>query len=359
MVMMMRWLFCGCILLFACGGLAQTPAALLPELPSPTKIFQDEKQFNAVTLGPGNTFSIREAPPDFQLDSFGISPDGKLVFMGWASGRLEVRDSQTEKRIAQFKPIPGPVFETAYNEQTGQLLVTGQHGLIRFADPHSGKMLREIRTEIGKYKYDLQKVIVARDGSWLAYVNQENGKILDLKSEPPKSLADLGDAYDLALTHDESELWLINREKIFGLKVGSWKQISSAPLIDKVRPDGTPTLAVASSGRRSVAFVPSQGGLLRYELDTMNGGKVTQNPTYWVAIKADSNEVLVNELHALSLYSPDGSVHCRWKQHPSRELKVNENGEWLGSLDFGKVELWSLKSLVGSCPEHKPVGSMP
>ena len=344
----------GLILLASCAGLTQTLPPSLPELPTPTRIIQDEKQFNAVTLGPGNSFSIREAPPDLQLDSFGLSPDGKWVFMGWASGRMEVRDSQTGTRIAQFKPMHGPVFEADYNEQTKQLLVTGQHGLIRFVDPHSGKMLREIHTEVGKYKYDLQKVIVARDGSWLAYVNQENGKILDLKSNPPKSVADLGDAYDLALTRDESEVWLINRKRIFGLKAGSWKGIGSAPLLNQVRPDGTPSLAVASAGQSAVAFVSSQSGLLRYELNTMTGRKATQNPTYWVAIDAARNEVLVNELHALSLYSSDGSVRCQWKQHPSRELKVNENGEWLGSLDFGKVELWPLNSLVGPCAEHKP-----
>ena len=326
----------------------------MPELPSPTKVFQDEKQFNAVTLGRGNTFSIREAPPDFKLGSFGISPDGKWVFMAWGSGRLEVLDTETGKRIAQYKPMPGPVFEADYNDQTKQLLVTSEHGLIRFVDPHSGKMLREIHTEIGKYKYDIQKVIVARDGSWLAYVNQENGKILDLKSEPPKALADLRDASDLALTSDGSALWLINREIIVGLKVGSWKQISSAPLLDKVRPDGTPSLAVASAGQNAVAFIPSQSGLLRYDLETMNGTKVNQNPTYWVALDAANNGILVNELHALSLYSSDGSVRCQWKQHPSRELKVNESGEWLGSLDFSKVELWSVKSLSVSCSERKP-----
>jgi WD40 repeat protein len=352
--MIMKRLFFVAMFLAAWSGLAQTPPASLPELPSPTKTIQDKKQFNAVTLGPGNNFSIRAAPPDFQLDSFGLSPDGKWVFLGWASGRLEVRDSQTETRIGEFKPMQGPIFEADYNEQTKQLLVTGQHGLIRFVDPHSGKMLREIHAEIGKRKYDIQKVIVAGDGSWLAYVNQENGKILDLKSEPPNSLADLGDAYDLALTRDESELWLVNREKIIGLKVGSWKEIGSAPLLDKVRPDGTPSLAVVSAGQGAVAFVPSQSGLLRYELNTINGRKVTQNPAYWVGINAASNEILVNEMHALSLYSSDGTVRCQWKQHRSRELKVNENGEWLGSLDFGKVELWSLSSLASSCAEHKP-----
>src|SRR6266568_782787 len=174
-IVMMRRFFCGSIVLVACWGLAQTRQASMPELPAPTKIFQDEKQFNAVTLGPGNTFSIREAPPDFKLDSFGISPDGKMVFLAWGSGRLEVRETQTGARIAQFKPVHGPVFEADYNDQTKQLLVTSQRGLIRFVDPQSGRMLREIHTKIGKYKYDLQKVVLARDGSWLAYVNQENG----------------------------------------------------------------------------------------------------------------------------------------------------------------------------------------
>jgi hypothetical protein len=157
----------------------------------------------------------------------------------------------------------------------------------------------------------------------------------------------------LALTGDESELWLIDRETIFGLKAEGWKRISSAPLLDKVRPDETPSLAVASAVQSSVAFIPSQSGLLRYDLNTMNGTKVTQNPTYWVVINAANSEIVVNELHALSLYSSDGSMLCQWKQHPSRELKVNESGEWLGSLDFTKVEVWSLKSLSGSCSASK------
>jgi hypothetical protein len=274
--------------------------------------------------------------------------------MGWASGRLEVRDSQTGKRIAQFKPMPGPVFESNYNEQTSQLLVTSQHGLIRFVDPHSGKSLREIHTEIGKHKYDLQKVIVARDGSWLAYVNLENGKVLDLKSDPPKTLADLGDAYDLGLTGDGSELWLINREKIFGLKTESWKQVGSAALLDKVQPTETPSLALASSPDGSVAFLPSQSGLLRYELKTMKGQKASQTPTYWVGTDSRDNLILVNESHALSFYSSDGSLVCQFKEPEHRELKVNENGEWLGVLGFGKVELWSLNSLAGSCGSRKP-----
>jgi WD40 repeat protein len=176
-MMTMKSLVCGGILLCACGALAQTPASL-PQLPSPTRILQDQKQVNAAAFGPGNRVTFQQTPPDFQLDSFDFSPDGKWTFMSWESGRLEARESQTRKRIAQFTPISGPVFEADYNEQTKQLLVTGQHGRIRLVDPHSVKVLREIHTEIGKFKYDLQKVVIAHDGSWLAYVNQEMGKYL-------------------------------------------------------------------------------------------------------------------------------------------------------------------------------------
>ena len=269
--------------------------------------------------------------------------------MSWASGRLEVRDSETGKRIAQFKPTPGPVFEADYNEATKQLLVTSQHGLIRLVDPHSGKLLREIHTEVGRLKYDLQKVIIAQDGSWIAYVNQDNGKVPDLKSDPPKILADLENAYDVSLTRDGTELWLINREKIFGLKTDTWSKIASAPLLDSVQRTGTPTLALLSIEGVAVAFVPSQSGLLRYELKTMSGRKVTTSPSYWVASDTARNEVLVNERQVFSLYEADGSLRCQWKQFQHQTIKVSANGKWLGNLIFGKVDLWPLDSLADFC----------
>jgi hypothetical protein len=349
---MMRWFVCACILLAICSALAQAPSSL-PQFPAPTKILQDDKQFNAVTFGPGNTFTVRQAPPDFQLDSFDFSSDGKLLFMEWASGRLEVRDLQSAKRVTQLKPMGGPVFEAEDVGIGGHLVVAGQHGLLRIVDLHSGKVLREIQTEVGKFKYDIQKVVVAQDGSWLAYINQEDGKVLDLKSDPPKVLAELEDAYDLALTPDKSELWLVNRERMFGLKLGTWAPIGTTPLLDKVQPTGTPTLAIAKSGDVAVAFIPSKSGLLRYDLKTLNGSKVTEKPTYWVASVASSNQILVNEFHAFSSYAVDGSPLCHWQQHPSQGFKVSGTGEWLGSRNFGKVELWSSNSLAGTCDREK------
>ena len=349
----MKLLVCAGMLFCVFSTPPQAPATL-SDFPPPARVLQDEKQYNAVKLGPGNTFSIQQTPPDFQLDSFDFSPNGEWTFMSWASGRLEVQDSKTGRRIAQFKPMPGPVFEADYNDATMQLLVTSQHGLIRFVDPHSGKRLREIHTEVGKFKYDLQKVILAKDGTWIAYVNQENGKVLDLKSEPPKVLADLENAYDLALTPDGSELWLINRDKIFGLRTDTWSRSGSARLLDSVQPTGTPTLALASFEGSAVAFVPLQTGLLRYELKTMTGQKVTTDPTYWVGSDTTRNKVLVNERQTFSLYEADGSLRCQWKQFRHQSFKISENGQWLGNLVFGKVELWALDSLADSCPRPKP-----
>ena len=352
-VITMKFILWASVLLWTCSGLSQTQTPLT-EFPSPTRSLQDEKKFNATRLGPGSTITVQQTPPDFHLDSFDFSPDGRWTFMTWASGRLEVRDNETGKRIAQFKPTPGPVFEADYNDATKQLLVTSQHGLIRLVDPHSGKLLREIHTEVGRLKYDLQKVIIAQDGSWIAYVNQDNGKVLDLKAEPPKVLADLENAYDLALTRDGSELWLINREKIVGLRTDTWSKIASAPLIDSVQPTGTPTLALASIEGAAVAFVPSQSGLLRYELKTMRGRKVTTNPSYWVASDTSRNQVVVNERQAFSLYEADGTLRCQWKQFQHQTIKVSGNGKWLGNLIFGRVDLWPLDSLSDSCtrPKH-------
>jgi len=344
-------LFAG-LLFCACGAQSQT-SGTLSDFPPPTRVLQDDKQFNAVRLGPGNTFSIQKTPPDFQLDSFDFSPDGEWTFLRWDSGRVEVRNNNSGERAAQFKSMPGVVFED-YHDANNQLAVTWQQGLIRTVDPHSGRSIREIPIEIGKLKYALQKVILAKDKTWIAYVNQENGKALDLRSEPPKVLADLGDAYDFTLTPNGSELWLISRNKIFGLRTDSWTRVAEAPLLDSVHPTLTPTLALASFDGGAVAFVPSQSGLLRYDLKNMTGRKVTTIPTYWLAADRTSNKVLVNERQAFSMYEADGSLRCQWKQFQHQSIKVTEDGKWLGNLIFGKVQLWALDSLMDSCTRQKP-----
>jgi WD40 repeat protein len=334
---------------------AQAPSPV-PAFPASDKVFQDDKQFNALTLGPGNDIEIHQAPPDLQLDSFDFSSDGKLLFMIWASGRVEVRDVQTSKRIAQFKPMPDVAFEVETNDAIHAWVVTGQHGLIRFIDPQSRKEVREIQTEIGRFKYDIQKVLLAPDGRWLAYVNQDNGKVLDIGGGEAKAIADLGDAYDIALSQDGSQLWAVDRTKIYGFALPEWKQIGSALLIDQVKLDTNTSLALVAGKNGPVAFVPSKSALLRYELKTMTGAAVTQKPAYRVYSPGPGDRVIVNELGATSLYAEDGTLRCQWQLRPaqgSNGRKISENGEWFGVLNFGKVEVWNLRNLLNSCADKQ------
>lgn len=124
-------------------------------------------------------------------------------------------------------------------------------------------------------------------------------------------------------------------------------------MLDHVRPEDEPTLAVVNDKESPVAFVPSVSGLLRYDLKTMQGTKITHNPAFWVYSAVAQGQVLVTELDASSLYAPDGSVQeCQWQPHYRRTAMLSENGEWLGSLNFPKVEVWSLKKLLATCPRQ-------
>jgi WD40 repeat protein len=321
-----------------------------PPFPDPAKVLKDDKQFNAVRFDGGDTFSVHQAPADFELEAFDFSSDEKQLFLEWKSGRLETRDLDSGKKIAESKPVSGPLWEVADDEGKKQLIVVTEHGVIRFIDPRSGKKKREIQAEKGRFNYDIQKVLLAPDGSWVAYVNQDNGKVLDLRGDSPKVLADLGDGYDMALSPDRSTLWVMNRTKLFGLNVNDWNSVGTAALLDQVKPDKTPNLAVVSNGGAAVAFIPSQGGLLEYDLPSLKSRKVTDIPTYWVGADPEHNQVFVHEFKVSALYAADGTVRCRWDIHPAQDFKMSPSGRWLGDRMFGKVELWSTQALIDACP---------
>ena len=349
--MRMRSLVVSCaVLMSSVATLAQS--ALAP-FPGPAKILKNDKPFNAVTLGPGNTFTVRGAPADFELEAFDFNADESHVFMEWKSGRLETRDIESGKRTAEFKPVAGPIWEAEDDPPGKQLLVVTQGGVLRFVDTKTGKKLREIQVEKGRFNYDIQKVLLAPDGSWLAYVNQDNGKVLDLRSGSPKVLAELGDAYDMALSPDQKTFWLINRSKLFGLKVDDWSSVGTANLLDQVKLDQTPNLAVLANGSSAVAFIPSQSGLLKYDLPSLQGHKATDIPTYWVGADREHNQLFVHEFKVSALYTSDGVVKCRWQIHPAQSFKISPSGKWLGDRMFGTVELWSTQALTTACPAER------
>src|SRR5277367_5153630 len=311
-------------------------SALLP-FPDPTRVVKDDKQFNATTLGPGNTITVREAPDDFQLEAFDFNENETALFTEWKSGRLETRDIETGKRVAEIKPVSGPIWE-AYDDPSGKrIIVVTKGGVIRFIDPQEGKKISEIEVEKGRFNYDIQKLLLAPDGNWLAYVNQDNGKVLVLRNGSPKAVADLGDGYDMALSPDKTTLWVINRNKIFGLKVSDWSQVGTATLLDQVKLDQTPNLAVLASGTSTFAYIPSQSGLLKYDLPSLQGSKATSVPTFWVGADREHNQLFVREFKVSALYTADGTVKCRWQLHPAQDFKVSPSDRWLGDRLFGKV----------------------
>jgi hypothetical protein len=82
------------ILLLVPARAQQPPAERSAQLSAPFETIKNSKEFNAVRFGPGNTFSIVETPPDFRQSEFAISRDGRLLAMGFASGRIELWDIQ-------------------------------------------------------------------------------------------------------------------------------------------------------------------------------------------------------------------------------------------------------------------------
>jgi hypothetical protein len=328
------------------ASLALHAQSSLPPFPAPATVVQDNKQFNATTIGPGNTFTVRKTPDDFQLDAFDFNSDETDLLLEWRSGRVETREIGSGKRIAEIRPLAGPVWAIHDDASRRRLIVVSRGGVISFIDPKKGKKISEIQVEKGRFNYDIQKVLLAPDGSWLAYVNQDNGKVLDLRNDSHKAVADLGDGYDMALSPDKTTLWVINRSKIFGLNVSDWSQVGSSPLLDKVKLDQTPNLAVLSNGTSAFAYVPSQSGLLKYTLPSLEAQKVTEVPTYWVGADREHSLLFVHEFKVSALYTADGTVKCRWQIHPAQDFKISPSGRWIGDRLFGKVELWSTATLM-------------
>lgn len=323
--------------------------ASLPAFPQPDRVFKGDKQFNAVRFGPGNTISVYQAPLDLQLDGFDFNRSETLVYLEWGSGRLETRDIGSGKRVAECRPVKGPLWQV-HDFQTNQLVIVTPHGEIRFIDSRSCKTLRKIHVEKGKFNYDIDQIILAADGSWLAYVNEDNGKVLDLRTNPPKILADLADGYGMALSPDGKSLWVVDRQRIYGFNVDGWKSIGSANLLDRVGLTETPTLAVLSNHGSSVAFIPSKSALLKYDLPSLVGHKISNIPAYWVASDRELNLLFVHEFKTSALYRGDGTEFCRRQIHPGQDFTISPTGRWYGDRFSGKVELWSTQALINSCP---------
>ena len=231
----------------------------LRKLPTPFETIRDSKQFNAVRLGPGNAINFRTIPPDFRLAAIAMSPDGRYLATAWDSGRIELWDLPSKQRKSEFKSGIG-ASRLTFSSASDFLVVTALGGKIAFLALPGGEKLRRWKIRLGKSKNDIQEVVLAPNGEWLAYANGERSKVLDLTASRPRVVADLHDAYSVALSQDGTELWTVNRSEMAAFSTAGWRKLSRWPL--KSEPsvfssqfvirtgagrDGRPSVAVPSA----------------------------------------------------------------------------------------------------------------
>jgi len=148
--------------------------------------------------------------------------------------------------LGQIKSGMGAPYYLSFTPAGEQLIVTGKPQEIRFLDPETGKVQRKVPVEEGPRKYGIQEVVVDSKQRWIAYVNEDNGKVLDLTARSPVPLADLKNAAGLALSLDGTELWTVSRKVLAGFDTSTWKQTGEWILPSAPIATSTPMVRVGS-----------------------------------------------------------------------------------------------------------------
>ena len=331
------------------GALAG-PAAPAP-LPAPDQTYPDRKPFNALQLGPGNTFVVKEVPKDYSLISFAFRRDGQRVAIGWESGRVEVYDLESKRRVAEFNSGVGAPYVIEFTETPVELLVVGQKGRLAFLDPDSGKKLREWKVPLGKYKYDLQEVVVDPKGKWLAYADEESGKVLDMAKGPGEPLGDLKDAGSLSLSQDGGVLWTLDRSNLARFDTATWKQTGEWALPSK--PFDTSPVLVRSGASESgrIAAVHTRDGLFVYREPGMKPEKISGPGA---ALEFDTtNRLFLSFSREISVLDTAGRQLCSRSyegvEGGHQGDAISADGRWLGLSWSNQLRVWDLPALLRNC----------
>jgi WD40 repeat protein len=346
-----RLLFAACSLLLSpsWGRTQQQNTPKTNELPKPFETIQDVKQFNAVRFGPGNTLSVVETPPDFHLYTFAISPEGSLLAMGWGSGRIELWDLHSRRRVSEFKSDVGVPGVLEFDKTGKQLIVTGSGGKLVILDLPKGKKLKSWTIPLGKYKFDLHEIVLDPNGKWLAYADEESSKVLDITADPPKQVADLKDAHSIALSQDGRTLWAVNLNELTGFNTDTWDVKGRWPLKS---PQERASLALVragatSDGQNTIA-VPSAKGLIVYRPPDMEGHFVTDKPTADVAFVSGRN-IFVNFSGVLTFLNDKDKPLCEKSYKGRVNYAISGDGQWLAISQFSTVDLWRVEDLLNDC----------
>jgi len=336
-----------CLLTLNLSAIAQTDA-MLPKLPPPDAVMKDDRQLNVMKLGPGNQVSFGKVPDDFQLDSLSFSPDGKELFLGWGSGRLEVREISSNRKISDLKTGNTPVFEVIPDKTNLRLLIVTADRKIRFVNSQSGKEQKVLSMQAGQRKYDIQTLVLTKDANYLAYATQDGGKVITISDG--SVVADLGEAYDVILSHSGEELWVLYRNEISEWKVGEWKRMKNIVLPSTPSSDISRIFTVFEGSNGAVAFAGSAGGLVQVGLADSSVKVITTLPTYWIG--KTPNGVVVAEKGSLHFYDPQGRSLCRWQLTGAYKKTVSNDGSELAYRLADSIEVWNMNRLVSGCPAN-------
>jgi hypothetical protein len=328
---------------------AQQSPGKPPTVPPAFATVKNTKEFNAVQFGPGNTFAIMKTPPEFQLNEFAISGDGKLLAMGWGSGKIDLWDLQKKKRIGDFKSEVGGPGEMKFDSSASHLLVPGSGGKFAILEIPKGKKARVFVIPLGKFKYDIQQMVIDPSGKWLAYADEESSKVLNLSTDPPKTIANLQDACSVSISLDGTELWTVNRTQLTVYSTTTWESIGHWPL--KSPPVATASVrlrtGISKDGLRVVA-VPSSNGLVIYRGPGMEGSYATDKSTTTVAFAAASR-TYVNLGLGLTFVNSEGTVSCKRSLQGWSSYDVSEDGQWIAVAQTNIVSVWRMDDLLHDC----------
>jgi hypothetical protein len=317
-------------------------------IPQPFETIKYSKQFIAAHLGPGNSFYIAKTPPDFDLDTIAMSPRGRLLAMGWDSGRIELWDLQTKQRVSEFKSGIGAPLHLQFNVAEDQLIIASGRKVV-FLEVPSGKKLRGWTIPPGKHKYGIHEIVLDRQSKWMAFADEESSKVLDIVGESPMQIGDLRDAYSVALSQDGHDLWTVNRSELTRYSTSNWQETGRYPL--QAPPvEGTPPLirtGATQDGNWSVA-VPSSRGLVIYRERETVGKFVTDEFTYAVAFSR-SGGTYINLTKEISLVDAAGKVLCTMSGKSWYRYSISDDGQWLALSNSDGVDVWRVEDLLHGC----------
>ncbi len=331
-------------------------ASVDPEtgFPKPAFTIPDRPPFQGGHLGPGNTFYVEKTPPDYKLNTVALGPDGRLAALAWDSGRLEIYDLSSGRRVTEFSCGAKKPHGMVFSARSDRLYVVSLGRKMEAFEIPSGRRLARWTAPGGPRKYDVQDFAVDPEGRWLAYATNELSKVVSLDTEHPNPIADLGDAASLALSPDGHHLFGLNRTTLTRYATEGWQVTGRVPILAPGYSTMPVMVRAGTMGNgATTAAVPSTKGLGVYGGEELTGRFVTQQGCAHVAfLKSHGTFMIVSR--ALTFLAPDGTAACERVRPPSHGIAIDESGTWLALQHPGKVELYRVADVLAGCTAPPP-----